>query len=118
MATLKTAQADDVNLPDDIDEGDIGEQMARAAERVAGEVPPPSDEELREFRKAIYAYYDCEAFLDDDGMHICNLIVVQWGINEKQFRGNNAQDEFCKWALSKDHSNWTFIAHNAKRYFI
>ena len=96
----------------------IDEDMVREEERREGEVPPSSPEEVAEFKSTMYAYYDCEAYQAEDGLQLCNLVVVQWekgGLQDKVFRGDTARDDFCKGALTKEHKGWTFLAHNAKR---
>lgn len=60
-----------------------------------------------------YLFFDFEC-TQETGTHIPNLCVVN------DFDGNetifNNTEAFCKWLISKDHINYTAIAHNAKGY--
>ena len=60
-----------------------------------------------------YMFYDFET-QQDTGTHIVNYV------NAQDFLGNeytfDTIDEFCKFVFQDDHKNYTFIAHNAKRF--
>jgi hypothetical protein len=52
--------------------------------------------------------------MQETGIHTPNLVVVHdFDGKEKIFYNN---DDFCKWLISKEHKNYTAIAHNAKGY--
>ena len=60
-----------------------------------------------------YLFFDFEA-MQETGIHIPNLVIVHdFDGKEKIFNNNN---EFCKWLISKEHKNYTAIAHNTKGY--
>ncbi|CAH0391289.1 unnamed protein product [Bemisia tabaci] len=60
-----------------------------------------------------YLFFDYEA-QQETGIHIPNLVIVHdfYG-NKHEFKTN---DDFCKWLISKEHRNYTCIAHYAKIY--
>jgi hypothetical protein len=58
-----------------------------------------------------YIVLDYEA-MQETGILIPNLVVIyDFERKEKIFYNN---DEFCKWLITKEHKNYTAIAHNAK----
>lgn len=60
-----------------------------------------------------YIWFDYEA-RQETGIHIPNLIIAHdFGGKKYTFETN---EEFCKWLISKEHKNYTCIAHNAKGY--
>lgn len=106
---------------DDDDElaNDLDELLIRGAERDAGEIPDPTPEDRKRFDAATYVYYDVEAYEDETGLHHANLVCIQTNSKpsaELEFFGENAIDQFCRWAINPDRKGTTFIAHNAKRY--
>jgi hypothetical protein len=60
-----------------------------------------------------YLFFDIEAMQETD-IHIPNLVVVHDFDGKENIFENN--DELCNWLISKKHSNYTAIAHNAKGY--
>ena len=60
-----------------------------------------------------YIFFDYEA-QQETGIHIPNLVIAHdFHSNEYKFKTN---DEFCKWLISKEHREYTCIAHYAKGY--
>ncbi len=107
---------------DDMDEdlGPVDEQLIREAEAAAGAHVPPETSEVEAFRSRRYVYFDIEAYPDanEEGTHVCNLIVAQDNLSgdEHVFDGANPIEEFCLWALTPANRDTCFIAHNMKRY--
>jgi len=60
-----------------------------------------------------YIFYDYEC-RQETGIHTPNMIVAMTYKGERYvFETNNA---FCKWAISKKHNRYTFLAHYARGY--
>ena len=60
-----------------------------------------------------YMFYDFET-QQDTGTHIVNYVNVQdFNGIERTF---NTIDDFCNFVFQDRHKNYTFIAHNAKRF--
>jgi hypothetical protein len=60
-----------------------------------------------------YIFFDYEA-TQDTGVHIPNLVIARYFDGSKFIFKTN--DQFCKWLISRQHKNFTAIAHNAKGY--
>ena len=62
-----------------------------------------------------YIFYDCECTQDSrGGVHIPNFIVTADFEDQRQIF--TSRDEFCSWAISSFHRDYTFIAHYGNKY--
>ena len=59
-------------------------------------------------------YYDFESDISGQN-HIVNFSISQYQHSNENIE-HHSIDEFCKWAISEKHKDYTFIAHNAKGY--
>ena len=88
-------------------------------QHMTSEIRSSTRTEIEEFNATRYCYFDIEAYADDKNQftHHANLLVAQINQpNEHQmiFSGDDAIDQFMRWAICEARAGTTFIAHNFK----
>tara|TARA_R110000822_G_scaffold5233_3_gene22485 strand:- start:441 stop:4481 length:4041 start_codon:yes stop_codon:yes gene_type:complete len=68
-----------------------------------------------------YIFFDFETHIDFDKVGRTNHRVMYavsqyFHAEDGEYIYHTSIDEWCKWALTEDHKNYTFIAHNGKGY--
>lgn len=80
----------------------------------------PTIETISESTNKGLIFYDYEAYTNDQGAHVPNLIIAHRQPNDGElskhiFRTN---DEFCRWLFTEENKSYTAIAHYSKGYDI
>ena len=61
-----------------------------------------------------YIFYDFETTLDNECKHVVNCCIAYYFTGKEHIF--NTTDEFCKWVFTKQHKDYTVIAHYGKGY--
>ena len=61
-----------------------------------------------------YIFYDFKTKLDEKNEHIVNYAIAQYYNGDEVIFTNI--DDFCNWAFTTAHKNYTFIAHYGQWY--
>ncbi len=76
--------------------------------------PKESETEESGYDQLMFFDYECR---QEDGIHEPNLCIVHNEMGDEWiFRGENTNEEFCKWLFVKDHKNCVLVAHNFQGY--
>jgi len=77
---------------------------------------PLKEEDTFELEKDNYVFFDFETYCDENAVHQVNLAKSAYADVTKPLVTHYTIQEFCDWALIKEHNNFTFIAHNGRGY--
>ena len=63
-----------------------------------------------------YIFFDFESDISGPTHYVMYSVSAYFDDDPQDYVIHHTIDAFCKWALSDNHKDYTFIAHNGKGY--